>query len=82
MGGIGTGLGLALGLGRAVLQKVTGFVKLGGDSFIIDAYPVSIRLFDIGVVTLIAVGLCVLASVYPARRAATIEPAMAVRSTG
>ncbi len=82
VGGIGTGLGLGLGLGLAGLQKATGFVKLGGDSFIIDAYPVSIRLFDLGVVTLIAVGLCVLASVYPARRAATIEPATAVRSTG
>ncbi|NNF58959.1 MAG: FtsX-like permease family protein [Rhodothermaceae bacterium] len=83
VGGLGAGIGLALGLGLALLQQTTGLVKLAeAESFIIDAYPVAIRLFDVAVVTVVAVGLCVLAAVYPARRAATIEPAEAVRSSG
>jgi lipoprotein-releasing system permease protein len=81
VGGLGTGLGLLLGLGLAILQKTTGLVRLAeSGSFIIDAYPVSIRLFDVGLVAAIAVGMCVLASIYPARRAALQEPAEAVRS--
>ena len=49
-------------------------------SFVIDAYPVAIRPFDVGVVLVVAVGLCALAAVYPAARAAAIDPARAVQS--
>lgn len=83
VGGIGAGLGLALGLGLAVLQKYTGFAKLAqAESFIIDAYPISIRLWDVGLILVVAMGLCVLAAVYPAKRAASIEPAQVVRAAG
>jgi lipoprotein-releasing system permease protein len=81
VGGLGAGLGLGLGLGLALLQKYTGLVKLTeAESFIIAAYPVSIRLSDVALIAAVAVGLCVLAAVYPARRAAAVEPADAVRS--
>lgn len=80
VGGIGAGIGLALGLGLALLQQATGFVPLAdAEAFIIDAYPVSIRAFDVILVTVVAVVLCVLASLYPAARAAAVEPADAVR---
>ena len=83
VGGLGAGLGLALGLGLAVLQQVTGFVKLAqAESFIIDAYPIAIRLFDVGLVAAVAICLCALAAVYPAHRAAAVAPAEAVRSAG
>jgi lipoprotein-releasing system permease protein len=49
------------------------------ESFLISAYPVSIRPLDVVLVAGISFGLCVLASVYPARRAAAIEPAQAVQ---
>lgn len=79
VGLVGTGLGLALGLGLAVFQKATGFVKLSsGDAFLIAAYPVEIRALDVAMIVLAALGLCVLAAVYPARRAARQEPALAV----
>ena len=81
VGGVGAGIGLALGLTISVVQKVFGVVKLAeAGSFVIDAYPVAIRPFDIGLVLVIAVGLCVLASVYPAARASQIDPARAVQS--
>ena len=83
VGALGAGLGTTLGVGLSLLQKYTGIAKLAqAESFIIDAYPISIRLWDVVLILAVAMGLCVLAAVYPAKRAATIEPAKAVRSTG
>lgn len=83
IGGVGAGLGLVLGLGLSLLQKYYEIVPLaGGDSFLIDAYPVSIRVTDLILIVLVSLGLCVLASIYPARRAAAVEPARAVQLEG
>lgn len=81
VGGVGAGIGLALGLAVSLAQKTFGIVKMAeAGSFVIDAYPVAIRPFDVGVVLVVAVGLCALAAVYPAARAASIDPARAVQS--
>ncbi|WP_412069639.1 FtsX-like permease family protein [Rubrivirga sp. IMCC43871] len=81
VGGVGAGIGLAVGLGISLVQKTFGVVKLAeAGSFVIDAYPVAIRPLDIGAVVVVAVGLCALAAVYPAARAARIDPARAVQS--
>ena len=78
---IGSGVGLAIGLGLSLLQQRFGFVKLfRSESFVIDAYPVSIEAFDIFVVVTIVFVLCILAASYPAMRAAAVEPARAVRN--
>jgi lipoprotein-releasing system permease protein len=83
IGVVGTGGGLALGLIALVLQMRFGLVSLpGAESFLIDAYPVSIRLLDVALIGGVAVALCVLASLYPAARAAAIEPAHAVQIDG
>ena len=83
MGGVGTFLGLVIGVGLALLQKRYELVPLAGaESFMIDAYPVAIQGLDIVIISLVAVGLCVLASIYPARRAAAIDPAVAVNVDG
>ncbi len=61
-------LGLILGLTICWLQVKYGFVKLqGSGSFIIDAYPVSIRMPDIilGFLTVLVIGY--LAAWYPVR---------------
>ncbi len=83
IGVLGSGMGLVLGLGIALTQQYFKIVPLAeAESFLIDAYPVSIQFADVFVVTVIALGLCILASVYPARRAASIEPAEAIRVQG
>lgn len=83
IGGVGAGLGGVLGLGLAWLQLEFGFVSLAGaENFLIDAYPVSIRWMDVTMVVSLAMGLCILAAWYPARRAAAIEPAAALRADG
>jgi len=80
IGALGAGLGFVVGLSLALLQKYFALVPLlGAESFLIDAYPVSIRVFDLVVIGGVAFGLCVLAALYPAARAAAIEPAHAVQ---
>ena len=82
VGVIGSGVGLALGLGLAFAQQQFGLVPLAGaESFIIDAYPVAVRGGDVALIVLVAVGLCAAAAVYPAARAAAVEPAQAVRGS-
>ncbi len=78
IGLIGCVLGGALGLILSWLQKVYGLVELSG-SFIISAYPVSIQTGDVALILAGSLLLCVLASWYPAKRAASVEPADAVR---
>jgi len=78
---VGSGIGLLLGLGTSIVQQRYGVVKLlRAESFIIDAYPISIQPIDIVVVVAIVFFLCSLASLYPAIRAASIQPAQAVRN--
>jgi lipoprotein-releasing system permease protein len=83
IGGIGTGLGLALGLALALLQQYFQLVPLANaESFLIDAYPVAIRWLDVLLIGGVSTLLCVLAALYPALRAAAIEPAHAVQMEG
>jgi lipoprotein-releasing system permease protein len=79
IGAIGTGFGLVLGLGLALLQKHFNLVPMAqAESFMIDAYPVAIRPMDVALVATVSFALCVLAALYPASRASAIEPARAV----
>lgn len=80
IGAIGTGLGLVLGLGLALIQKHFELVPMAqAESFLISAYPVSIQPLDVVLIAVVAFGLCVLAAIYPSSRAAAIEPARAVQ---
>lgn len=80
VGGVGTGIGLVLGLAICWVQHTFELVQLAeAGSFVIDAYPVQVRPLDVGLVVLLAVGLCALAALYPATRAAQTEPARAVQ---
>lgn len=47
----GVAAGLVLGVGFAVLQQQAGIIKMAGDAFLMDAYPVRIEAFDLLVVT-------------------------------
>ena len=83
IGLVGSGVGVVLGLGLALVQKTFGLVTLpGAESFLIDAYPVSISFVDVLLIGIMALILCVAAAWYPATRAASIEPASAVNMDG
>ena len=51
----------------------------GADSFILDAYPVSIQPLDIIFSVGVAIVLSILAAQFPAHRAASIQPAEAIQ---
>lgn len=78
IGMIGCGIGGGLGLLISWLQQQYGFIKLSS-AFIIEAYPVNIEPFDITIVLLGSLFLCIAATWYPSTRAAAVEPADAVR---
>lgn len=78
IGLIGCVIGGVIGILLTLAQQEFGLVKLSS-SFIIDAYPVAIQISDIVIVLIGTMLLCLLASWYPAARAAAVEPADAVR---
>jgi lipoprotein-releasing system permease protein len=81
IGVVGTTAGLILGLVLVFLQATYELVPLArAESFLIDAYPVALRLTDVGAVVATAMVLCIVASIYPAWRAASVEPATAVQA--
>ena len=63
----GTVIGLSIGLGLALLQQTCGFIGMGNGSFVVDAYPVAIKLNDVLLVSTTVILIGLLASWYPAK---------------
>lgn len=68
----GSAIGFSIGLGICAAQQQYHFVKLGGQSFIIDYYPVAVRAGDLLIVAVIISAITLLAGWLPARRAQKI----------
>ena len=67
-GAILVGTGLGLGLALYVIQKTFGVVPIP-DGFVVDAYPISIRFFDMLAVMAIVISIGFVASFPAAMRA-------------
>jgi lipoprotein-releasing system permease protein len=78
IGLIGCVLGGSLGLLLSWIQLKFKLIKLS-TAFIIDAYPIQIQFFDIMIILLGSLLLCIAASWMPATRASEIQPADAIR---
>lgn len=79
IGLIGAGTGFVVALGILLLQKYFQLVPLlGAESFVIESYPVSIQILDLVLILGVSFGLCLIAALYPAWRAARSEPSRAV----
>ncbi len=79
IGVFGTLLGYVLGLGVAFLLKKYQFIKLPQGVYTIDHLPILLTWSDTLLVGAAAMLLCFLATIYPARQAARLEPAEALR---
>lgn len=79
IGLVGTLLGYALGISLALLLKRYQFIKLPQGVYTMDHLPVLLCASDIAIVGASAMLLCFLATIYPARQAARLEPAEALR---
>ncbi|MFZ1978088.1 MAG: FtsX-like permease family protein, partial [Bacteroidota bacterium] len=79
VGSIGTIAGTLLGLGIVMAQEHYHIFPLDPTVYIISALPIEIHIVDIIIVGFAAIGLCMLASRKPAKRAAQLLPARAIR---
>jgi lipoprotein-releasing system permease protein len=69
--GIGAFFGFVIGLGICLLQLKFQFIKLAGSTFLIDYFPVQIKLTDIVAVAITVIGIALIASWFPAKKATT-----------
>jgi len=79
VGVIGVVLGTILGWGLCSLQLEYHFFSLPPDVYFINELPILMKFSDFVVISLAALILCFLASVYPAHKAATLVPVEAIR---
>lgn len=79
IGMVGTTLGYALGVPTCLLLKQYRFIKLPKDVYPLDHLPVRLEWLDLTVIGLVAMALCFVATMYPARQASRLKPAEALR---
>ena len=79
--GVVSGVVLALNVPTFVpwLEQMFGFQIMPGDVYYVSDIPSDIELFDVSVIAISAFVLTSLATLYPARRAALVNPSMALR---
>jgi len=79
VGILGTTIGNILAFSLCYVQQTFGLITLPPEVYIIDKLPMDMHLFDFVIVTLIGIGLCLLASVYPAFKASRLTPVESIR---
>lgn len=79
IGVVGTVLGFVLGLGVAYVLKKYQFIELPKGVYSLDTLPVLIEWIDLVIIGGSSMLLCFVATIYPARQAAGLEPVEALR---
>lgn len=79
IGVVGTFLGVVLGLAICMLIQKYRFIELPKDVFLISTVPVRIYLSNFLLVGFASLVVCLLASIYPARQAAKLDPVEIIR---
>jgi len=79
IGVVGTTLGVLLGLAVCLLIQKYRFIELPKDVFLISTVPVRIYLSNYLLVAFASLLVCLLASIYPARQAAKLDPVEIIR---
>jgi lipoprotein-releasing system permease protein len=83
IGVIGTGLGLMLGVLLCSLLKRYNIHELTGDIYYFTTQlPVKMEASDVTLIVAAALGICFLATLYPAHQAAKLNPVEAIRYGG
>ena len=76
----GTGVAAGMGLGFLLSWVIATFkiVELPADIYYLSRVPVDVRPWDVAAVTIMGLTLTILATIYPARRAAKSDPVEAI----
>jgi lipoprotein-releasing system permease protein len=79
IGAVGTLLGMVLGYALCILIQEYKFIELPEGVFLISTVPVQIYLSNFALVAIASFVICLLASIYPARQAAKLDPVEIIR---
>jgi len=79
IGGAGTTLGCVLGFAVCHAQQRFQLISIPGDVYLINSLPVDMDVVDFVLVVAVSMTICLLTSVYPARKAASLMPVQAIR---
>jgi lipoprotein-releasing system permease protein len=79
IGGVGTAIGLVLGLTVAYVVDRSGLVRINPAVYFIDHLPVHVEVQDVFVVVVASLAIAVLATLYPSRSASGLTPVDAIR---
>jgi len=79
IGSVGVSIGVLAGLGVCLVLSQYPFIELPGDVYFLTTLPVELDLLDVGAIVLGTLLICALASFYPAKQAAKMNPVDAIR---
>ncbi len=80
VGLIGTAIGVSGGVGLCLLLSKYKFIKIPKEVYYTDSLPILMNNFDVTFIAVSAVIICFLATIYPARQAARINPSEVLRT--
>lgn len=78
IGGLGTAIGLILGLGLCVIIAQLG-IKMPGNVHYITQIPVTVNAFEVVVICVASIAISLLATVLPSRMAVKLDPVSGLR---
>ncbi len=74
IGFIGTAIGGFLGILLCIILQHYPFIKLPGDVYFLTTLPVSLHFTDLMIIGLSTLGICFIATLYPAANASSLDP--------
>ena len=76
---VGTAVGTAAGLFLCWLLDRYEIIRIPADVYFVDHLPVSVQVTDVVLIVVASIAVAFLATIYPARQAARLDPAQALR---